>query len=183
MEFSLSWADLTNQKLWKRIHFSQSEALKPDPLCLLLLLWWSLIPDAEQGWPIRCSETVSTLANQKLWIRIHFEGCHPLLQQTSHHFKFFCLVLFSKASSEWGVGTWLRRRRWRCCSCCWCTWRPRRPWWPRRQRWRGGAGWRCRPPPRSTRTTRNPVRMIWALSFWSFMYDLMLESPSFYKRG
>ena len=101
MEFSLSWADLTNQKLWKRIHFSQSEALKPDPLCLLLLLWWSLVPDAEQGWPIRCSETVSTLANQKLWIRIHFEGCHPLLQQTSHHFKFFCLVLFSKASSVW----------------------------------------------------------------------------------
>ena len=100
MEFSLSWADLTNQKLWKRIHFSQSEALKPDPLCLLLLLWWSLVPDAEQGWPIRCSETVSTLANQKLWIRIHFEGCHPLLQQTSHHFKFFCLVLFSKASSS-----------------------------------------------------------------------------------
>ena len=41
------------------------------------------------------------LANQRLWNGSYFECFHPLLHQTSHHFKFFCLELFSKASSPW----------------------------------------------------------------------------------
>ena len=41
------------------------------------------------------------LANRRLWNGSYFECFHPLLHQTSHHFKFFSLELFSKASSVW----------------------------------------------------------------------------------
>ena len=40
------------------------------------------------------------LAIQRLWNGSYFECFHSLLHQTSHHFKFFSLELFSKASSS-----------------------------------------------------------------------------------